>query len=57
MLGRQVTTLADQNFTTGTHVIPWNGTNASGDAVASGRYFVRAQANDAISTIPVVLLK
>ncbi|MBU0691427.1 T9SS type A sorting domain-containing protein [bacterium] len=57
MLGRQVTTLADQNFTTGTHVIPWNGTNASGDAVASGRYFVRAKTSDGISAIPIVLLK
>lgn len=57
MLGRQVTTLADQDFATGLHVIPWNGTNAKGDAVASGRYFVRANANDAISTIPIVLLK
>lgn len=57
VLGRQVATLADQVYATGTHVVPWNGTSDNGSQVASGRYFVMAKANDAVSTIPVVLLK
>jgi hypothetical protein len=57
VLGRSVVTLADRDFASGTHAIPWNGTDASGRAVASGRYFVMAKAGDAVRSLPIVLLK
>jgi hypothetical protein len=57
LLGRSVTTLADHDFAAGAHVVPWNGTDSNGQAVASGRYFVMAKAGDAIRSLPIVLLK
>jgi hypothetical protein len=57
VLGRSVVTLADRDFAAGAHAIPWNGTDASGSAVASGRYFVMAKAGDAVRSLPIVLLK
>jgi hypothetical protein len=57
LLGRSVATLADQDFTSGTHVVPWNGTDSNGRTVASGRYFVMARAGDAVRSLPIVLLK
>jgi hypothetical protein len=39
--GRRVTTLFDGLATAGRHVVPWNGRDAGGRAVASGVYFCR----------------
>jgi hypothetical protein len=57
VLGRNVATLADRDFVSGTHAIPWNGADAGGRMVASGRYFVMARAGDAVRSLPIVLLK
>jgi hypothetical protein len=57
VLGRSVATLADRDFASGTHAITWNGADASGRMVASGRYFVMARAGDAVRSLPIVLLK
>jgi flagellar hook assembly protein FlgD len=39
MLGQEVKTLvADQEYTSGSHTIAWDGTNNAGESVASGSY-------------------
>jgi hypothetical protein len=40
--GRRVALLADRPFGAGTHVLPWDGRDASGARARSGLYFVRA---------------
>lgn len=57
VLGRRVTTLADGPFAAGRHTIRWNGTDGAGATLASGRYYVRAAAGDAVQSMPVILLR
>jgi hypothetical protein len=53
ILGKQVATLIDGLQTAGTHAVTWNATDK-----ASGVYFVRMRANDAvIATRKMILLK
>lgn len=37
-------TLADGRFPPGTHVVPWRGTDITGESVRSGVYFYRLEA-------------
>ena len=57
VLGRKVTTLANQDFTAGKHSLQWNGTDMNGQAVASGKYFVQMKAENTIRNMQIVLLK
>jgi hypothetical protein len=57
ILGRNVATLAAGEFNAGQHIVLWNGTDANGDGVASGRYYIKAKAGDAVQRLPVMLLK
>lgn len=41
--GRLIETLVDQALPAGEHVVTWNGTSESGQAVASGIYFMRLE--------------
>jgi hypothetical protein len=41
MLGRELVTIADQNFIAGTHTFEWNGKDRSGTSVPSGVYYLR----------------
>jgi len=57
VLGRNVTTLSDQEFTAGRHVVRWDGTDRSGQTAASGRYFVQVRAGDAVRSLPILYLR
>jgi flagellar hook assembly protein FlgD len=39
--GQLIKTLANDNFTVGTHKVTWNGTDNSENQVASGVYFYK----------------
>lgn len=56
-LGEEVTTLADDMMSAGTHELIWNGKNSSGAGVASGVYFYRVVAGDLFATKKMILLK
>jgi predicted CXXCH cytochrome family protein len=55
--GRLVTTLVNANEATGTYSVTWNGRNSGGEAVSSGIYLYRLQANDFVSVKKMVMLK
>ena len=55
--GAEVKTLINQNMISGVHQIQWDGTNNSGENVASGRYIVKMNAKDYSSQIKMTLLK
>ena len=56
-LGRQVKTLTDYQASPGKYTLNWDGTDGSGRAVASGRYYIRAMAQGQVQSLPVTLLK
>lgn len=55
--GQLVNTLVNNDMTAGTKTVVWNGTDASGKAVASGLYFVRVQNNGHAVTRKILLSK
>lgn len=57
VLGQAIKTLADDNFTAGTHTALWDGTNATGTPVSSGVYFYRIEANNYIASKKMIMLK
>jgi hypothetical protein len=57
ILGRKVKTLVNENLTAGYKQVIWDGTNESGDDVASGVYFYRIKSVDFATTKKMVLLK
>ena len=56
-LGRHVYTLVDDNLPSGPHQRTWNGTNDTGQRVATGVYFYKMTAGAFTKTRRVVLLK
>ncbi len=44
ILGQKITTLVDEQISSGFHSVKWNGANDSGTQVASGLYFYRLEA-------------
>jgi hypothetical protein len=44
LLGQKVRTLVSENLNAGYHVVEWNGVGSAGEAVGSGVYFVRFNA-------------
>jgi hypothetical protein len=57
MLGRNVLTIADGEFEAGRHTIRWDGTGSAGAPVASGRYYLKAKADEETRSVPMLLLK
>ncbi len=55
--GRLVTTLVDAPLAAGRHLIRWDGTDGTGNRVASGVYFVRLEAGPDEALRKVVLLR
>jgi flagellar hook assembly protein FlgD len=55
--GRLVRRLASGAMSAGTHVLPWDGTDSSGNTVASGVYVARLEAAGRVATHRMVLLK
>lgn len=55
--GRRVVILVDESIGAGVHEAVWNGTNARGQAVPSGRYFARIRTQTFSETIPITLLQ
>lgn len=55
--GRLVRTLVDRPMPAGEHRLAWDGTDGSGRRVASGVYFVRAEAGRQVGSRKVVLLR
>jgi hypothetical protein len=54
LLGRQVSTVADQEVLAGWHSYQWNGDTPSGRRVASGVYFCRAETPAGVRTLRLV---
>lgn len=57
ILGAEVATLVDEVRSAGVHRVSWNGTNSSGQQVASGIYLYRLTAGDFAATKKMLLLK
>ncbi len=57
VLGQRVTTLVDRPEVAGYHEVVWDGTNKSGDEVASGVYFYRIEAGSFVNSRKMVLVK
>jgi hypothetical protein len=57
LAGRTVRTLADRIFPAGSHLLPWDGTNAADETVAAGVYVVRMRSGSGDRFRKMVLLK
>jgi CheY-specific phosphatase CheX len=57
LMGREVTTLINNEQNAGYHNILWNGLNQGGRAVSAGIYFCRLSGNNYNQTIKMLLLK
>jgi hypothetical protein len=57
ILGRKVRNLVSENMSSGYNSVLWDGTNDSGQDVASGIYFYQVKAGDSSDTRRLVLLK
>ena len=57
ILGNEVATLVNENKPVGSYEVSWNGTNNSGQHVASGTYIYRITAGDFVQSKKMVLLK
>ncbi len=55
--GRKVTTLADNTYPSGNHLIKWDGNNSSGKQVASGTYLYRLKTENKEIIKKMLLLK
>ncbi|KAA3630979.1 MAG: T9SS C-terminal target domain-containing protein [Calditrichaeota bacterium] len=57
VLGQKVRTLVNREESAGLYTITWNGKDSGGEAVSTGMYFYRFQADDHIETKKMLLLK
>ena len=57
MLGQKIRTLADQRLDAGQHQVLWDGRSDNGDAVASGIYLYRLEADSFVTSKKMILLK
>ena len=57
LLGRHVKTLVSGELEAGYHVVSWNGEDGAGNAVSSGIYFYKIEANDFSMTRKMIMLK
>ncbi|MGE5410628.1 MAG: LamG-like jellyroll fold domain-containing protein [Clostridiales bacterium] len=56
-IGREVTTLVNEEKPSGSHIIYWNGKDKNGNSVASGIYLYRLSAGNYVETRKMNLLK
>jgi len=56
-VGQEVATLIDNRLSPGEHVVQWDGTDRSGQQVATGVYYYRLAAGDYIETKKMMMLK
>jgi hypothetical protein len=57
LAGQLVKTLSDENLPAGTHTVHWDGTNISGERVASGIYFYKLTAGNYSQARKMCLVK
>ncbi len=57
VLGQEIARLVDDNLQAGSYHFTWDGTNHSGQRVASGVYFYRLEANNFVATRKMIMLK
>ncbi|MDF1544720.1 MAG: T9SS type A sorting domain-containing protein [bacterium] len=57
VLGQRIRRLVDQDLSPGRYHIAWDGTNESGNSVATGIYFYRIEAADYTQTKKMLLMK
>ncbi|MDZ7721565.1 MAG: T9SS type A sorting domain-containing protein [candidate division KSB1 bacterium] len=57
MNGRRVQILLNESVDAGHHVTNWNGTDAAGELVGSGVYFIRMRSDEFEQVRKVVLMK
>jgi hypothetical protein len=57
VMGRKVATLVDQDLPPGTHEVVWQGRGRSGQALASGVYFVRLEAGERTATRRLTIVR
>ncbi|NOZ08943.1 MAG: T9SS type A sorting domain-containing protein, partial [FCB group bacterium] len=57
MLGQRVVTLLDETKSAGEYTLQWNGTDAAGNNLQSGLYFVRLKAGDYLKIQKIMLIK
>ncbi len=55
--GQLVRTLVNETMPAGNHTVTWDGTNSSGEKVASGIYFYKLNAGDFSKTMKMVMTK
>jgi hypothetical protein len=60
ILGRQISTLVNEQLTPGFYNVTWNGTDASGNTVGTGVYYIRMTANvqgdEAFSSVRKIMM-
>ncbi|MDP4197271.1 MAG: LamG-like jellyroll fold domain-containing protein [Bacteroidota bacterium] len=56
-IGREVTTLVNEEKPSGSHIVYWNGKDKNGNSVASGIYLYRLSAGNYVETRKMNLLK
>ncbi|MDZ7723950.1 MAG: T9SS type A sorting domain-containing protein [candidate division KSB1 bacterium] len=57
VLGRHVKTLTNTEFSSGRHVLNWDGTDKTGNRVGSGVYIYRIKAGDFVSHKKMMMIK
>jgi hypothetical protein len=57
MLGQKIRTLAEQRYDAGQHQVIWDGRSDNGDAIASGIYLYRLEADSFVASRKMILLK
>jgi hypothetical protein len=57
LLGQKVRTLVDEYKSAGTYHITWDGTDTSGNPLATGIYFCRFRAGDHVQSKKMLLIK
>ena len=57
LLGREITTLLDQQLASGKHQVTWDGRDQSGQLVGSGVYFYRVEAGKFLKTVKMILMR
>jgi hypothetical protein len=55
--GTLVKRLVHRRYTSGSHVIHWNGTSDQGTNVATGMYFVQLVGSNQVKTLKIILLR
>ncbi len=57
ILGKEITTLLEENLPAGEYTIQWNGKDNKGNSVSTGNYFIQLQAGNYRKTIKATFLK